>query len=115
MTLLTFLLQAGIISLSGVMAPGPLTAVTMGKGMKSPHAGALIARSVGFGTTGFVLFAVLHWTCDFVWCYFLSALSFKGGQFFGRWFQRAVFLACGGLLLFFGVRLMVDGVRELIG
>jgi threonine/homoserine/homoserine lactone efflux protein len=205
MSLLAFLVESVLISLSGVMAPGPITATVVGRGSESPHAGALVAighgivefplmvavfygvgqlldlpyvkagiasvgglfllvmgvgmfrsikqgevgsreqgrapviagivlslwnpyflvwwatvgaalvlRSVQFGVWGFVAFGLLHWLCDFVWDYFLSALSFKGGQFFGRWFQKAVFLACGGLLLFFGVRLMVGGVRELI-
>jgi len=205
MSLPMFLVEATLISLSGVMAPGPITATVIGRGSKSPHAGALVAighgivelplmvavfygvgqlldlayvragiafvggvfllvmgggmfrsirlgevglreqgrtpviagivlslwnpyflvwwatvgaalvlRSVQFGVWGFVAFGLLHWLCDFVWCYFLSALSFKGGQFFGRWFQRAIFLACGGLLLFFGARLMVDGFREFI-
>lgn len=38
-----FLTQAMLISLSGVMAPGPLTVVVVGKGSRSPYAGVLIA------------------------------------------------------------------------
>lgn len=38
-----FLLQVVTISLSGVMAPGPMTAVTVGKGSHSAHAGLWIA------------------------------------------------------------------------
>ncbi|RXG63379.1 hypothetical protein ES695_17580, partial [Candidatus Atribacteria bacterium 1244-E10-H5-B2] len=176
-----FLLEAVLISLSGVMAPGPITAVTVSKGTKSPHAGAIIAlghgiveiplmililygfgeilkilyikaiigllgglfllkmglgllqgikqakidsfndphsplmagiilslanpyfliwwatigsilifRSFTFGLLGFVIFMILHWFCDFFWCYFLSALSFKGGQFFGKRLQQVL-------------------------
>lgn len=194
-----------LISLSGVMAPGPITAVTVGKGSDSPHAGALVAvghgiiefplmisiryglgrllnlsylktaialvgggfllftgidmirsvrkvetgssnyerppmiegallsvgnpyfliwwatvgaalilRSVNFGVLGFLIFALCHWLCDFLWCYFLSALSFKGGQFFGRGFQQVVLAACGALLLFFGGRFVVDAARMLL-
>lgn len=47
MTLAPFLAQTVLISLSGVMAPGALTAVTLGKGTRSPSAGAWIA--VGHG------------------------------------------------------------------
>ncbi|MGD2147191.1 MAG: LysE family transporter, partial [Anaerolineae bacterium] len=47
MALPAFLLEAIVISLSGVMAPGPVTSVAVGKGSQSPHAGALIA--VGHG------------------------------------------------------------------
>lgn len=200
----TFLFEAVVISLSGVMAPGPITAVTLGTGTRSPHAGALIAighgiieiplmiailygfgamlnhpsakaavglvgglfllfmgigmlrrfnrteakaqasnhspivagialsagnpyfliwwatvgatlimRSVGFGIIGFTTFAVLHWLCDFVWCYLLSALSFRGGRFFGGVFQRAVFVLCGTLLLFFSGKFIIDAMRML--
>lgn len=204
MSLLAFLSEAVIISLSGVMAPGPVTAVTVGKGNESPHAGAwvaighglvefplmvaifygfgyfldhflakavialvggmllllmgismlrsikqvavsssqdtrspvmagvllsvgnpyfllwwatvgaaLIMRSVGFGWLGFVLLALCHWLCDFLWSYFLSALSFKGGQFFGQKFQKAIFAVSGVLLLFFGGRFILDAVNVL--
>jgi threonine/homoserine/homoserine lactone efflux protein len=200
-----FLVEAMLISLSGTIAPGPITATVVGRGSKSPHAGALVAighgiveiplmvavfygigqlfdlpyvktgialigglfllvmgvgmlrsikqgeidpgeqgrtpvlagivlsvgnpyflvwwatvgaalvlRSVEFGVWAFVAFGALHSLCDFLWSYFLSALSFKGGQFFGRWFQQAIFLVCGGMLLFFGVRLVIDGVSGFV-
>lgn len=204
MSLSAFLVQVGIVSLSGVMAPGPMTAVTMGHGTKSPHAGLLIAlghgiveiplmvaimygfgylleitrvqdiialaggvvllfmgmtmfqgmrrqtttatrdprsplkagillsagnpyfivwwatigatlviQSAQFGTAGFVAFAGLHWLCDFIWCYCLSIMSFKGGQFFGQWFQKAVFGLCGAFLFFFSGRFIWGAVRSL--
>ena len=207
MPLLLFLSEAILISLSGVMAPGPITAVVVGKGSKSPRAGALVAighgivevplmvavffgvgavieadyvrsaigiagglfiiwmgigmlhsirqevlvqaqrvdtrspvmagvlfsignpyflvwwvtvgaalilRSVEFGAIGFVAFAVGHWLCDLLWDWFLSAVSFKGGQFFGNRFQQAVFALSGMLLLFFGGQLIFDTVREIL-
>jgi len=43
MTLFTFLLQVFVISLSGVLAPGPVTAATIAAGSKKPSAGSLIA------------------------------------------------------------------------
>ena len=42
-----FLLQAAAISLSGVLAPGPVTAATLAAGVRRRHAGGLIA--VGHG------------------------------------------------------------------
>jgi threonine/homoserine/homoserine lactone efflux protein len=42
-----FLGEAVAISLSGVMAPGPMTAVTAGEGTRSPYAGVLIALGHG--------------------------------------------------------------------
>lgn len=53
MGLPAFLLEASLISLSGVMAPGPLTTVTVGKGSRSPHAGGLVA--IGHGIVEFPL------------------------------------------------------------
>jgi len=195
-----FLLEAVSISLSGVIAPGPVSATAVGKGSTSPHAGAymalghgivefplmialffgagyifdipsvrmvvallggafllfmgvsmlrsimrtadaraddrspllagimlsilnpyffiwwatvgvaLILRAVQFGVLGFVAFAGLHWLCDFIWDYFLSAVSFKGGQVFGGKFQKAIFAATGIFLLFMSGKFIVDGV-----
>jgi threonine/homoserine/homoserine lactone efflux protein len=202
MRFLAFISEAFLISLSGVIAPGPVTAVTIGKGNESPHAGALIAighgvievplmismlygfgyllnlshtklviafvgglfllfmgvsmfrrgmqvqatskmyahppivagillslgnpyfliwwatvgaalilRSVSFGTVAFIIFALVHWLCDFLWYYFLSVLSFKGGQFFGKRFQKIAFATCGVILLFFSGKFIIDAVR----
>jgi threonine/homoserine/homoserine lactone efflux protein len=63
---------------------------------------ALIMQSLAFGVAGFVVLCLAHWLCDFLWGYFLSAISFAGGQFFGRRFQQAVFGVCGLTLLVFG-------------
>jgi len=197
-----FLFEAVLISLSGVIAPGPVTAVTISKGTKSPHAGAMIAlghgmveiplmililygfgdilkmtymkaiisllgglfllkigldllkgikqakidssndpnsplragiiltlanpyflvwmatigsilifRSYAFGLLGFIIFMIAHWSCDFLWLYFLSALSFKGGQFFGKKLQQVLFLICGVFLLFFSSKFIYDAAK----
>ena len=201
---LLFLLEVLLISLSGVMAPGPISAVAVGKGSESPHAGALVAlghgivevplmigvlygvgqllsltyvklgialvggaflvftgvgmlraarqgdlglgqsgrsplvagilltlgnpyfliwwatvgaalimRSLSFGIVGFVAMALGHWLCDLASDYLLSALSFRGGRFFGLRFQKAVFVLCGLVLFFFSGRLVFSAVREL--
>jgi threonine/homoserine/homoserine lactone efflux protein len=52
-TLSAFLLQVVLISLSGVMAPGPITAATLAAGTRSRHAGGLIA--IGHGMVEFPL------------------------------------------------------------
>lgn len=52
-----FLIQALLISLSGVLAPGPLTVVLVGKGARSPYAGTLIA--LGHGVVEFPLMALI--------------------------------------------------------
>lgn len=200
--MLFFLLQTITISLTGVMAPGPITAVTVGAGTRSPHAGALVAvghglvefplialiyyglgdilgmsqvrapiftlggifllfmgfdmlksagkvssfdgnasrkplaagmilsmgnvyflvwwatvgaslimKAVSFGIVGVMSFVLVHWSCDFLWLYFLSAVSYKGGHVFGILFQKTVFIVCGSFLLLFGGLFIVDAVR----
>jgi threonine/homoserine/homoserine lactone efflux protein len=51
--LISFVIQVVFISLSGVMAPGPITAATLAAGTRSRHAGTLIA--VGHGIVEFPL------------------------------------------------------------
>jgi len=55
--LITFLLSAISVSLSGVMAPGPMTAATLTVGAERRHAGILIA--VGHGLVEFPLMFLL--------------------------------------------------------
>jgi threonine/homoserine/homoserine lactone efflux protein len=195
-----FLLQAVLISLSGVMAPGAVTVVVVGHGARSPRAGALVAlghgvvefplmvlivlglgpflerplvsgiigvagaavlfwmgagllRSIGrgqrtsvrkesspfvagilmtaanpyflvwwatvgatlvfraweFGIWQFAVFAVVHWSLDFGWDYFLSAASYRGVNVMGERFLRAVSLVAGILLVGFGAKFLWDG------
>lgn len=53
MSLTAFLLSVVLISLSGVMMPGPVFAITVAKGHRSPYAGPLIA--IGHGIVEFPL------------------------------------------------------------
>lgn len=57
MALALFLLQAGAVSLSGVMMPGPLSAVAVAKGSRSPFAGLLV--SVGHAVVEFAIMLAL--------------------------------------------------------
>lgn len=206
MAIITFLIEAVLVSLSGVLAPGPITSICVGYGSENPRAGAwvavghglvefpvmigvflgvgavmdlpwvrtaiallggifllymgigmlrnirqeqvtgslssrsplaagallslgnpyfliwwatvgagLILRSREFGLLGFAAFAVGHWLCDLGWDTFLSVLSFRGGQFFGRKFQQVVFAFSGCFLLFYSGKLLVEGIRAVIG
>ncbi len=70
----------------------------------------LISKSWEFGVIGFILFAIVHWLCDLIWFYFLSILSFIGGNFFGNRLQKGVFIVCGvALICFSGVFLFKAG------
>jgi threonine/homoserine/homoserine lactone efflux protein len=64
MTLFLFLIQVFIISLSGVLAPGPVTAATIAAGAKSRHAGILI--SIGHSTIELPLIAAIMFGLGFV-------------------------------------------------
>jgi len=55
--LIAFLAHAVAISFSGVLAPGPVTAVTVGMGPRNRHAGALVA--VGHGIVEFPLMVLI--------------------------------------------------------
>lgn len=58
MSLTLFLLSVVFISLSGVMMPGPVTAVTVTEGHRNKNAGALIA--LGHGAVELPLIAVIY-------------------------------------------------------
>jgi threonine/homoserine/homoserine lactone efflux protein len=81
MPLLSFVLQAAIISLSGVMAPGPISAVAVGKGSKSPYAGALVA--IGHGMIELPLMVAILYGLGSVLSsfYVYAAIAFVGGLF----------------------------------
>jgi threonine/homoserine/homoserine lactone efflux protein len=206
MSLLLFLFQVIVISLSGVMAPGPVTAAAIGMGARSRYAGMLLAighgivefplivlivlgmgrilklpsaqiviglaggafllmmaigmlrslhsaqtqetkvaksapmlagiilsagnpyflfwwatvglalatTATGMGIWAFVLFAVVHWLCDFVWLGALSWASFKGTGLFGTRSQRLVLMICAVALFFFGLFFIYNATRTLI-
>ena len=201
-----FLFQAIIISLSGVMAPGAMTAATIAQGTRNRWAGVLIsvghgiveiplifalmlglhfffemdAVKIGIGIAGglflvwmgggmlrqirntqtkqngninsnatvtgiilsatnpyfllwwatvglnlalgakelgvfaLVVFAIVHWMCDFVWLSILSFAAFytnKGAGLFSRHFEKGVLIFCGIALLVFGFKFMIDALR----
>jgi len=70
----------------------------------------LITGAYQFGIWGLVAFFMVHWSCDLIWLYFLSSLSFKGGQFFGKRLQQIIFAFCGVFLLFFSGKFIYDAM-----
>jgi threonine/homoserine/homoserine lactone efflux protein len=57
MTLFLFLIQVFVISLSGALSPGPVTAAAIATGQRSKHAGALLA--IGHGILEFPLMILI--------------------------------------------------------
>ena len=90
--LIGFLLQAVLISLSGVMAPGPLTAAALASGTRCRHAGAWIA--VGHGVVEFPLMLLI-----------MSGLSTLLASPHVR---VGIGLAGGAFLLFMGVQMLTS-------
>ena len=90
--MLTFLLSAIAISLSGVMAPGPMTAATLAAGTRHRHAGVMIA--LGHSVVEIPLILLL----------FVGAASFLESAT-----ARAVIgLAGGAVLVFMGLQLLLS-------
>jgi len=81
MSLAAFLAEAALISLSGVMGPGPMTATAVGKGNDSPHAGALMA--IGHGIVELPLMIVTFYGFGALLnlAYVKAAIAFVGGVF----------------------------------
>ena len=90
MPLLAFLLETVLISLSGVMAPGPISTVTIGKGNESSHAGVWVA--IGHGIIEFPL---------------MIAIFYGFGTFLSQLYVRTAIAFVGGLfLLFMGIGML---------
>ena len=56
-----------------------------------------------FGFLGFLLFAVIHWLCDFSWDLFVSVATFKSKHLWSERTHEIVFGACSAILIIFGL------------
>jgi len=74
----------------------------------------LIMKFIEFGALGLPVFIVVHWLCDLVWLSFVSVLIYKTRALWGKRFQQRVFIACGLVLIGFGVWFIVSGVRLVV-
>jgi len=64
---------------------------------------ALVVNSTLFGLAGFLLFALVHWSCDFFWDLFVSKAVYKSCNIWNLKVHRIVFGACASLLIVFGI------------
>jgi len=88
---IAFLFTATAISLSGVMAPGPMTAATLAAGTRRKHAGAIIA--LGHAAIEFPLMLVI--------------IGGAGRLFEMQGVKTGIGLAGGAFLLVMGVQLLM--------
>jgi threonine/homoserine/homoserine lactone efflux protein len=81
MKLAGFILQIIIISLTGVMLPGPMTAIAIGKGSKMPHSGLLMA--LGHGIIEIPLIFLIFFGFGYLFQYLIIKIliSIIGGIF----------------------------------
>lgn len=70
----------------------------------------LIMNSAIFGHLGFLLFAVVHWSCDLVWNVFVSFTVFKSRRFWTRRVYDVVFVFCFAILTSFGVWFIISAL-----
>ncbi len=74
----------------------------------------LATRASELGIWAFVVFAVIHWLCDFIWLGALSWASFKGSELFGRRTLQVVLLICSAVLVAFGVIFLYNAGSMLV-
>ena len=63
----------------------------------------LIITARSFGLLPFVVFAVVHWLCDFLWYTGISFAIFKSKRFWTARVHHVIFLFCFAVLVCFGV------------
>ena len=74
----------------------------------------LIMRIIEFGTTGLILFIIVHWLCDLIWLSLVSNVVYRTHTLWGQKFQEWIFIACSLLLVGFGVWFLVSGIQLVV-
>ena len=74
----------------------------------------LVMRFLDFGTTGLIIFIIVHWLCDLVWLSLISMLIYRTHTLWGLKFQEWVFIACSLLLVGFGGWFMISGIQSVV-
>lgn len=98
MSLVAFLLSVVLISLSGVLMPGPVTAIVMAKGSQKLGAGSLVA--LGHGVVEFPLIALIYLG--------VGVLFQQAGV------KIAIGFLGGGMLIWMGIEMLVNFRRAQI-
>jgi threonine/homoserine/homoserine lactone efflux protein len=63
----------------------------------------LIITARSFGFLPFIVFAVVHWLCDFFWYTGISLAIFKSRQFWTARVHQAIVIFCFAVLICFGL------------
>jgi threonine/homoserine/homoserine lactone efflux protein len=68
----------------------------------------LILTSLDYGIFGFILFALVHWSCDLGWYSFVTLSVHRSRHLWTEMVQNAVFTCCGLILIIFGVYFLLS-------
>ena len=71
---------------------------------------ALIMNAMIFGFMGFLVFAITHWLCDFLWYTFVSAAVFKSRRFLTKKVHNIIFGFCFAVLMGFGAWFIISAL-----
>jgi threonine/homoserine/homoserine lactone efflux protein len=74
----------------------------------------LVMNFLDFGTTGLIVFIIVHWLCDLAWLSLVSVLIHRTQSIWGQKFQEWIFIVCSLLLVGFGVWFLVSGIRLVV-
>jgi len=68
----------------------------------------LILAANAFGFIGFLLFVVVHWSCDFIWILFVSVATFRSKHLWDNRIHEIVFSVCSAILVIFGLKFIIS-------
>jgi threonine/homoserine/homoserine lactone efflux protein len=71
-------------------------------------------KSLSFGLTGLILFAIVHLLCDFGWFAFVSVMVHRTKSMWGGKVQRGLLIASSLLLIGFGGWFLSSGIRLVV-
>ena len=74
----------------------------------------LVMNFLDFGTTGLIVFILVHWLCDLIWLSLVSLLVHRTQTLWGRKVQEGIFIICSLLLIGFGGWFLVSGIRLVV-
>lgn len=68
----------------------------------------LAMKAKGYGIAAMIVFAVVHWLCDFVWLTILSMTAFHGTAILNLRNQKIILGFCAAAMGAFGVKFLYD-------
>jgi threonine/homoserine/homoserine lactone efflux protein len=75
---------------------------------------ALTLNALEFGLVVLVVFAVLHWSVDLGWDFFIGYAVNKSKRFWDKKVYITVFAICGLIMIVFGIWFIASSVRNLM-